>query len=353
MRRLITWVGLVVIAAFARPREAGAEPLRVAISPFHPFVFTEGPAPSGFSIELWESIARQLKVDFRYVPARDVTGKLAAVRDGRADVAIGGITMTQEREATLDFTHPNFYTGLDILVRSGGSGAWNALRSFFTPGKVSILVGFLLLIIIAGHVIWFAERGKPAFSDRYIPGVFEGMYWAVVTASTVGYGDKAPVKWLGRAVACIVIVIALPLFAFFTAAIASSFTVHSLQGTIQGPRDLRGKPVGVVEGTASAAHVRRYQPIPVAFADIRQACAALLDRRVDAVVYDAPNLRHFARQEGQGRVSLVGRLFVRQRYAIAVSEGAPLREQINRALLALTESGETGRLREKWFGAEP
>jgi polar amino acid transport system substrate-binding protein len=158
------------------------------------------------------------------------------------------------------------------------------------------------------------------------------------------------VKWLGRLVACIVIVIALPLFALFTAAITSSFTVQSLQGTIQGPEDLRGKHVGVVRGTASADHARRYQVIPVEFAKIDQACAALAEKRVDAVVYDAPNLHYYVQQQGQGRVNVVGKPFVRQRYAIALPEDAPLRERINLALLTLNESGELRRLKEKWFG---
>jgi polar amino acid transport system substrate-binding protein len=351
----------VVVLVFLVPSGVGSQepakdpeqkPLRVAISSFHPFVFMEKDAPSGFSIELWETVARELKSDFRFVRLPDVTAKLAALREGRADVAIGGITMTKERESTLDFTHPTFHTGLDILVRSEGSVAWSAFKSFFTPGKVSIIIGFLLLIIIAGHVMWFAERGKPAFSDRYVPGVFEGMYWAVVTASTVGYGDKVPVKWFGRIVACVIIVIALPLFAVFTATVASTFTVQSLQGTIQGPEDLRGKRVGVVKGTASATHVGSYQPIPVEFGDINQACDALLNKRVDAVVYDAPNLRYFVQKQGQGRVNVVGRMFVRQRYAIALLEGAALRERLNRALLTLNESGELGRLRQKWFGGE-
>jgi ABC-type amino acid transport substrate-binding protein len=347
MRRAIISFLLIGIS-LASP--AGAEELRVAISPFHPFVFMEGDAPSGFSIELWETIARELKTDFRFVRTRDVTSKLATVRQGRADVAVGGITMTKEREAALDFTHPTFHTGLDILVRSDRSFAWSTFMSFLTPGKISIIIGFLLLILIAGHVMWFAERGKKAFSDSYYPGVFEGMYWAVVTASTVGYGDKAPVKWLGRLVACIVIVIALPLFALFTAAITSSFTVQSLQGTIQGPEDLRGKHVGVVRGTASADHARRYQVIPVEFPKIGQACAALAEKRVDAVVYDAPNLHYYVQQQGQGRVNVVGKPFVRQRYAIALPEDAPLRERINLALLTLNESGELRRLKQKWFG---
>ncbi len=73
---------------------------------------------------------------------------------------------------------------------------------------------------------------------------------------------------------------------------------------------------------------------------------------VVAVVYDAPNLLHYANGEGKGRVRVVGKLFALQDYAIALPQGSKWREKINRAILALSESGDTRRIRSKWFGDE-
>ena len=45
------------------------------------------------------------------------------------------------------------------------------------------LLGLLGLIVLAGHVVWLAERStdrqETTFSRTYVPGVFEGMYWAL------------------------------------------------------------------------------------------------------------------------------------------------------------------------------
>ena len=146
--------------------------------------------------------------------------------------------------------------------------------------------------------MWIAERGKDAFSDNYFPGVFEGMYWAIVTASTVGYGDKAPMKWAGRVLAMVVIIAALPMFALFTAEVASSFALQEIRGYIEGPDDLHRHRVGVVEGTTSAEYVanmgikvRYYKNIETAYEDLQ-------DRYIEAVVYDAPNLNYYARPQG-------------------------------------------------------
>lgn len=323
--------------------------LRVGISPFSPFVFV-GEKPDGFSIELWRALAAKLSLRYELVAFSGVKDKLAALRAGKIDIAIGGVTLTKNREAEFDFTHPTFHTGLDILVRSDDSSSFAALRDLFSAGKLPIVLGFVLLIVIAGHLMWLAERGKDSFSDHYIPGVFEGMYWAIVTASTVGYGDKAPAKWSGRALAGLTIIVALPLFAIFTAAITSSFTVKRLQSSIGGPGDLHGKRVGVIAGTSSAEYIKNYHPRRVFFAKIDRAADALVHKRIDAVVYDKPNLDYYAKNRGEGRVSVVGKLFLYQRYAIALPAGAALRENLNLALLSLTESSELRLIREHWFG---
>ena len=70
------------------------------------------------------------------------------------------------------------------------------------------------------------------------------------------------------------------------------------------------------------------------------------------MVYDAPNLLYYANGEGKGKVRVVGKIFVLQDYAMALPQGSRWREKINRAVLALTESGETSHIRSEWFGDE-
>ncbi len=328
-----------------------AGPLRVGISPFAPFVLGDRDPPAGFSIDLWHQVSVELGVEYRFVRAPGVAAKLDQLARGDIDVAIGGITLTREREELVDFTHPSVETGLGILIRAGdveSPGFFARLR--LGGRKWGLILGFLALIVISGHLVWWAERGRDAFNDKYMPGVFEGMYWAIVTASTVGYGDKAPVRWPGRLVASLVIVIALPLFALFTAELASTIVVAEIQSRIDGPEDLTGKRVGVVRGTASAEWAASRGLGLYQWDRAEEVYAALEEGMIDAVVYDAPNLQYYAQNQGRGRVQLVGGQFLAQNLGIAVREGSPLRERINRALLELNESGEIQRLRVQWFG---
>jgi len=329
--------------------------LKVGISPFVPFVVLTKDGPVGATIDFWKKMADLLETRYEFVECTGVADKLEKLADGRIDVAIGGITITEERETQFDFTQPTFRSGLDILIRTDSEPAFSSLLvSLFEKNKLFIFLLLILLVVIAGHIIWLAERStkkwSTSFHRNYFPGVLDGMYWALVTASTVGYGDLVPKKWIGKVLSALLIVIFLPLFGFLIASLSSDLTLYSLRTNIQGPEDLAGKQVGVIKGTTSEEYLRDGPSNLFKFEDADQMYKALLVKAVDAVVYDAPVLKYFANTIGKGKVEVVGKLFEQQYYGIAVRQGSPLREEINRDLLALEESGDYASVIEKWFG---
>lgn len=329
--------------------------VKVGISPFSPFVILEREEPIGAAIDLWRLLALKMDADYEFVECTGVADKLNRLKDGQIDIAIGGITVTSERETMFDFTHSAINTGLDILIlRSDSSSLLTFFSALFTKNKLMVMAGILLLIVVAGHIIWLVERTSKrittTFSHNYFPGVFEGMYWALITASTIGYGDKVPKRWLGRILAGIIIIIFLPIFGYFVAQLSSDLTVKSLKHDINGPEDLVGRRVGVVEGTTSKEYMEQQRAYLYAYGNIDEAYGALFAGTVDAVVYDATVLLYYANRIGKDRVSVVGKKFAPQDYAIAVSPGSIWREKINRALLTLEESGAAARIRSKWFG---
>lgn len=352
---IVTSVFIFVILSLPAHAADPHKILKVGISSFTPFVISFENEPKGFSVDLWKAIAQQLNVEYEFIPSPGVGDKLQNLSEGRTDVAIGGITITEDRETQVDFCHSHFHTGLDILTLSKAETSLLALvLSFFTKTKLLVIAGFCLLIVIAGHIIWFIERHAPkdekAFQRRYLPGVFEGMYWAVVTASTVGYGDKVPRRWAGRILAAALIIVALPLFGFFIAELSSNLTLNSMKSEIHGPEDLGRHRVGVVQGTTSSNYMNTRPARLINFDKVDDAYQALLSGKIDAVVYDAPNLLYYARGNAEGQVRVVGKIFAPQDYGIAVQQGSIWREKINRTLLDLIESGDYKRIHNKWFG---
>jgi len=360
---LIRWAGIltvglmVILGGWTVDAAQPDSKLKVGISPFSPFAILTGEEPTGASIDFWQQIALKLNVEYEFVECTGVADKLKRLKEGRIDIAIGGITITKEREEIFDFTHAQFRTGLDILIlRSENHSAISFISHLFTKNKLMVLAGVLLLVVIAGHIIWLVERSSKrtttSFHQKYFPGVFEGMYWALVTASTVGYGDKVPKRWVGRILTGFLIILFLPIFGYFIAQLSSDLTLRNLKHHITGPEDLVGRQVAVVRGTTSQEYMEKQRSYIYAFDNVKNAYAALLAETVAAVVYDAPNLLYYANGEGKGKVMVVGKIFAPQDYAMALPQGSRWREKINRAILALMESGETRHIRSKWFGSE-
>lgn len=75
--------------------------------------------------------------------------------------------------------------------------------------KISVfLLTVLMLVVIIGTSIYVIEGPQYGFTD--IP---TSMYWAIVTLTTVGYGDLAPVTPLGKALASLVMLLGYSIIA--------------------------------------------------------------------------------------------------------------------------------------------
>jgi len=75
--------------------------------------------------------------------------------------------------------------------------------------KISIfLMTVLMLTVILGSIMYLVEQRENGFSN--IP---ESIYWAIVTITTVGYGDISPITPMGKFVASVVMLIGYAIIA--------------------------------------------------------------------------------------------------------------------------------------------
>lgn len=340
------------------PVEATKKPaINVAIKRLEPFVIYQDRRYTGFSVELWEQIADELSINYTLYGVNTTAKLLDEVKRGAADLAIAGIGITSRRERHLDFSHPYFESGLQIMVTKNSETLFGAILNkvwtiLLSPGLIYGIAFFLFVVLAAAHIIWLLERkANPQFSKHYLTGIWQSVWWAIVTVTTVGYGDKTPKGWVGRLFGLFWILAGYFVFAYFTASVTTTVALNELRGEINNPDDLYGKKIATIEKSLAAEYLIRQGIDPIKFEDIKPAYSQLEAGYVDAVVYDAPVLQHYARKKGHGRVQVVGKIFQEQSYGIAFQIASPLREKVNIALLKLVENGEYKKIYNKWFGS--
>lgn len=307
-------------------------------------MFTDNDELGGFTIEYLDALTREMGYTYSF-QVRSLQKTLEAVKNGKVDMGASAISITEARESNgVDFVS-YFKSGIGVLVLEVDQLS-NLPIILKLVGRV--LMVLIVYVLITGHLIWLTEKGNPSFNDKYIPGVPEGMWWTIVTMSTVGYGDMVPKKWTGRIFAAFTIFCGIAMFGWVLTewdAIKST----SLEYRIQSAQDLNGKKVAVKAGTTSEDSARRMGAIVESIDIIDKGYYLLRDGKVDAVVYDWPVLAYYSLNEGAGVVHLVKDKFDDQDYGLAFKEGSPLREKAARAHLRLVESGVYQRIYRKYF----
>jgi ABC-type amino acid transport substrate-binding protein len=128
-------------------------------------------------------------------------------------------------------------------------------------------------------------------------------------------------------------------------------TLDKLGARIAGPQDLPGKTVAVVKGGQAEQSMRDKGVTVFPVKDLDAAVGALLQRKADAVVDDAPVLQNYDFNNPQLPITEVGPVFSPQNYGFALAIGSPLRIPLNKALLDLVEAGAVQRIFHAYFGS--
>ena len=235
--------------------------LRVGIKEAIPFSMRQADGTwTGISVELWQTLADQLGYHYEFVelPLDQLFTQLEA---GEIDLAVAALTITHDREKRVDFSHAYFNTGLGIAVVPGQGRGWSTVvQRVFSTVFLEIITGILAILIITGILVYFFERRQNPdhFGHGLLKGIANGIWWAAVTMTTVGYGDRVPKTLGGRLMAVIWMFSAILIISSFTASVTSTLTLARLESNVSGPRDLhRVRVATIMDSTSGRLFVSR------------------------------------------------------------------------------------------------
>lgn len=353
MKQVICALCSLAILLVVSPAQAEQTAIRVGVQQSIPHVIEKSDGSFyGSDLSFWQAIADETGwEDFQYIKYQTLPDLLAAVEAGDVDVAMAGISKTEDRETRMDFSHSYNSTGLQIMVNKKVSEVntiWRVLGNWDVQKIVLSFIGFCMVL---AFLFWLIER---KLNDSVPKGVFDGLltcnYFAVVLASSTGFGDVTPVTRLGKVLVMIGIIIGFGYFGAFLGIFSSEWGDSKDTYRISTPMQLRGQLVATRAGSTSVGELSRLGADVDAQGTLEQAFAKLEKAEVRAVVFDAPNLLYYEKNVGQGMVAVVGDIFANQEYGFAFPEGSTLVEPVNRALLTIKHKGIYDRVYTEWFG---
>jgi voltage-gated potassium channel len=113
---------------------------------------------------------------------------------------------------------------------------WLALKA--SKRKISVfLLGVVTVVVIIGTAMYMIEGSENGFTSIPL-----GIYWAVVTLTTVGYGDLVPATPQGQALATLLMLVGYGIIAVPTGIVTSELS-RAVKGADQKSRSMTNCPV--------------------------------------------------------------------------------------------------------------
>jgi polar amino acid transport system substrate-binding protein len=348
------WLATSTICAFgAEPPQAA--PLRIAVYDVAPYGYLNPDGSmSGISVDLWRRIAERLERQFKLVPVSEMESILSGLEQGHFDAAIGAITITPEREKRVDFSYPAHRSGVAVALRKG-KGPLSALKSYATATTElsPLILGSLAMLVLIGTAMWFIERGHPSAqgSESSVVTLRDGLYWAIVTMTTVGYGDKTPKSTIGRVIAVSWMFASLVWVSLLSTSLVSQLTAERVESRdLVATMDLTRKKLAAVAQSSGAEYLDERGLRYMRFNNLTDALDSLAEGKSDAVVNSVGALQYLISRRYAGAEEIPQGLLAPAYMAIALPEHSPFKRPIDEALVRITSDPEWMSLEERYFG---
>ncbi len=321
--------------------------LRIGIAGSEPFIFLNDIEPKGIAIEIWEELAQENNWEYKYKPFSNVEHALKELDNKHIDILVGPISITSDRSTSFSFSQPFYNSSLAILSKVQDKTLWEKIKPLFSLKLLGAVGIFLTILAIVGTLIWLAERRKSPdqFPIEWLGGVGTGMWLAIVTMTTTGYGDKAPITPLGRIITGAWMIISILFATSMIAGIASVLTISTMNNTPYSTiEQLNGHKVATIKDSPSADFLIKNKVSVKAVDNLEKAISELTNSKVDAVVYDRPQLLYHLKNYPNDNLLISKAEYYKQGYGFAFNINDSLTHEVNVALLYYAESQEINRI---------
>uniref|UniRef100_A0A087Y921 Glutamate receptor n=1 Tax=Poecilia formosa TaxID=48698 RepID=A0A087Y921_POEFO len=339
----------------------------------------------GFCIDILKKIAKTVKFTYDlYLVTNGKHGKkvngtwngmVGEVVAKNAHMAVGSLTINEERSEVIDFSVPFIETGISVMVsRSNGTVSPSA---FLEPFSADVWVMmFVMLLIVSAVAVFVFEYFSPVGYNRCLadgrepggPSFTIGkaiwLLWGLVFNNSVPVQN--PKGTTSKIMVSVWAFFAVIFLASYTANLAAFMIQEEYVDQVSGLSDKKfQKPnefsppfrFGTVPNGSTERNIRNnYRDMHAYMTSFHQknvdeALHSLKTGKLDAFIYDAAVLNYMAgRDEGCKLVTIgSGKVFASTGYGIAIQKDSGWKRAVDLAILMLFGDGDMEEFEALWL----
>ncbi|KAL2086445.1 hypothetical protein ACEWY4_017504 [Coilia grayii] len=339
----------------------------------------------GFCIDILKKISRIVKFTFDlYLVTNGKHGKkinnvwngmVGEVVYKKAVMAVGSLTINEERSEVIDFSVPFVETGISVMVsRSNGTVSPSAFLEPFSP-SVWVMMFVMLLLVTAVAVFMFEfisplgfnrnlAQGKDPHGPSFTVGKAVWLLWGLVFNNSVPVQN--PRGTTSKFIVSVWAFFAVIFLASYTANLAAFMIQEEFVDQVTGLSDKKFQSpysfsppfrFGTVPNGSTERNIRKNYPdmhqymVKYHQSGVQDALLSLKTGKLDAFIYDAAVLNYMAgRDDGCKLVTIgSGYVFATTGYGIALQKGSYWKRLVDLAILGIIGDGEMEELEAQWL----
>uniref|UniRef100_A0A087XPM8 Glutamate receptor n=1 Tax=Poecilia formosa TaxID=48698 RepID=A0A087XPM8_POEFO len=302
-------------------------------------------------------------------------GMVGEVVSNRADMAIGSLTINEERSEVVEFSVPFVETGISVMVsRSNGTVSPSAFLEPYSPA-VWVMMFVMCLSVVAVTVFIFEffspvgynrslQSAKKSGGSKFTIGKSVWLLWALV------FNNSVPVENPRGTTSKIMVLVwaffAVIFLASYTANLAAFMIQEEYIDTVSGLSDKKFQQpteqypplrFGTVPNGSTEENIRSNYPNMHQYMirnnqkGVEEAIDNLKSGKLDAFIYDAAVLNYMARKDEGCKVMTIGsgKVFATTGYGIALHKNSRWKRPLDLALLQLVGDDEIDMLERLWL----
>ncbi|XP_048103445.1 glutamate receptor ionotropic, NMDA 2A-like isoform X1 [Alosa alosa] len=293
----------------------------------------------------------------------------------KAVMAVGSLTINEERSEVIDFSVPFVETGISVMVsRSNGTVSPSAFLEPFSP-SVWVMMFVMLLLVTAIAVFLFEfisplgfnrnlAQGKDPHGPSFTIGKAVWLLWGLVFNNSVPVQN--PRGTTSKFIVSVWAFFAVIFLASYTANLAAFMIQEEFVDQVTGLSDKKFQSpysfsppfrFGTVPNGSTERNIRKNYPdmhqymVKYHQTGVHDALISLKTGKLDAFIYDAAVLNYMAgRDDGCKLVTIgSGYVFATTGYGIALQKGSYWKRLVDLAILGIIGDGEMEELEAQWL----